>query len=152
MMLWGVLVSGGCQLNDMDARIKLLLSFSRYFQTVASQTDGWSDGLLGAIGLKKDGISIRRRVVTRCLSTFILAVVNRCQLRSSPSMEYQHNMAELKQMLQGKKYVDQRTAAYQVIDVIENRLTENATDDLCAIIKMFYKEPFFYSIEDLWIF
>lgn len=57
-MIWGLIVACGYQLLNVNDNSKgQLLTLGRYLQTISNQSDGWGDGLLGAIGLKKDGFS-----------------------------------------------------------------------------------------------
>lgn len=57
-MIWGLIVACGYQLLNVNENSKgQLLTLGRYLQTISNQSDGWGDGLLGAIGLKKDGFS-----------------------------------------------------------------------------------------------
>lgn len=42
-----------------DNSKNLLLTLGRFLQTISNQAEGWGDGVLGAFGLKKDGISKR---------------------------------------------------------------------------------------------
>lgn len=57
-MIWGLIVACGYQLLNVNDNSKgQLLTLGRYLQTNSNQSDGWGDGLLGAIGLKRDGFS-----------------------------------------------------------------------------------------------
>lgn len=57
-MIWGLIVACGYQLLNVNDNSKSqLLTLGRYLQTISNQSDGWGDGLLGAIGLKRDGFS-----------------------------------------------------------------------------------------------
>lgn len=57
-MIWGLIVACGHQLLNVNDNSKgQLLTLGRHLQTISNQSDGWGDGLLGAIGLKKDGFS-----------------------------------------------------------------------------------------------
>lgn len=57
-LIWGLLISCGTKLLETNINAKEpLLTLSKYLLTNAASNDGWGDGILGAIGLKKETIS-----------------------------------------------------------------------------------------------
>lgn len=57
-ILWGIIISSGYQyLKTNSYSENQLLTLGRYLQTISTNSDGWGDGLLEAIGLKKDFVT-----------------------------------------------------------------------------------------------
>lgn len=97
-MIWGLIVACGHQLLNVNDNSKgQLITLGGHLQTISNQSDGWGDGLLGAIGLKKDGFSkkcvfewprrcvllsdwqlsiwhFRLRLLTKCLSCIVFSL------------------------------------------------------------------------------
>lgn len=60
VFVYGVIISSCCQILVESENVqKTLLRMARYFQVIAQQVEGWGEGILGAIGLKKDGVTNR---------------------------------------------------------------------------------------------
>lgn len=74
-IIWGSMIIYGCKIlqTEINAK-KSLLMLARYLQTISTQSEGWSEGLLGVIGLKKDNITNKRKILTRCLSCLIFSL------------------------------------------------------------------------------
>lgn len=55
-IIWGSMISWGCRmlLTEPQNAKKPLIMLARYLQHSSTQSEGWSDGLLGAIGFKRD--------------------------------------------------------------------------------------------------
>lgn len=54
-----------------------LLTLARYLQTTSNSSDSWGEGILGAIGLKKDSVSNKRKILTRCLACIIFSLFSK---------------------------------------------------------------------------
>lgn len=149
-LLWGFLImSGGYIMTRSETSKKQLLIVARYFQVNVAQPEGWSDGLLGVIGLRKDGQSNKKKVLLRCFSCAIFAIFTNSQ-DSPPSSEYENAMTELKTALSNKKFADVRMVGLQAISLIENKRTtmlDGFNNTISNLIRMFYQEPYLSSIE-----
>lgn len=62
------------RLRYSDNAKTLLLTLGRFLQTVSAHADGWGDGVLGALGLRRDAVSRRRRLATRCLACVVFSL------------------------------------------------------------------------------
>lgn len=57
-IIWSIIISAGYKYLDTFSHSKnQLLTLGRYLQTISNHSDGWGEGLLEAIGLKKDLIT-----------------------------------------------------------------------------------------------
>lgn len=57
-MIWGLLIASGESLMKINSNAcEPLVTLARYLQTSSNTSDGWGEGLLGAMGLKKDAIT-----------------------------------------------------------------------------------------------
>lgn len=75
MLLWGLIISSGCKILKTNENSKnQLVTLARYLQVISTQSEGWGEGLLGAIGIKKDGISTKRRILARCLACLVFSM------------------------------------------------------------------------------
>lgn len=60
MIIWALLIVCGFTLLDSNSNAKEpLLTLARHLKSTSNVSDGWGEGLLGAIGLKKETISNR---------------------------------------------------------------------------------------------
>lgn len=74
-LLWGLMITSGVQYMKInDGARNTLLTLGRHLQTASVQAEGWRDGMLGAFGLKKYGITNRKRLLTRCLACIIFSL------------------------------------------------------------------------------
>jgi ectopic P granules protein 5 len=122
-----------------------LITLARYLQETASQAESWGGGLLGAIGLKKEGFTMRRRMLYRCLSVLIFSL-----LLPACQREYQTSLEETRQCLTQKKFNDIRvdgTSALQIIGMSDGR---SVAQVLCEVIRIFFKDQFLVSLETIW--
>lgn len=146
-LLWGLLImSGGHITMRSEASKRQLLVIARYFQFNIAQPEGWGDGLLGAIGLKKDGQSNKKKILLRCLSCAIFAIFS----GMNTSSEYENAMTELKTALSNKKFADVRMVGLQAISLIEEKrekMLDNFNDTISSMLRMFYQESYLNTIE-----
>lgn len=57
-IIWGLLITCGSKLLESNSNAREpLLTLARYLRSSSNISDGWGEGLLGAIGLKKETIS-----------------------------------------------------------------------------------------------
>ena len=149
-LLWGFLItSGGHIMKRSNASKKQLLIVARYFQMSIAQPDGWGDGLLGAIGLKKDGQSNKKKILLRCLSCAIFALFIEPN-KDSQLSEYESAMIELKNALSNKKFADMRTSGLQAISLIEGKketMLDGFNETISKLIRTFYQESYLNAIE-----
>lgn len=145
LLVWGHLImSGGHILKRAETSKNQLLVVARYFQVNITQPEGWGDGILGAIGLKKDGQTNKKKILLRCFSCAIFAL-----FRDSAS-EYDAALTELKGTLSNKKFADVRMPGMQAMSLIESKketMIDGFTDTISNLIRMFYQESFLNTIE-----
>lgn len=153
-LLWGFLImSGGHVMTRSIVSKNQLLIVARYFQVNVAQPEGWSDGLLGAIGLRKDGQSNKKKILLRCLSCMIFAIFTATSNGSvdvQPASEYDAAMAELKNALSNKRFADVRMTGLQAISLIESKketMLDRFNETVGNLIRMFYHESFLNSLE-----
>ncbi|XP_062538593.1 ectopic P granules protein 5 homolog isoform X2 [Armigeres subalbatus] len=166
ILLWSMMVVVGVEIMKTSSNGQnLLLTLARYLQTCSKEAEGWGEGLLGAIGIRKDGISIRRKVIAKCLSCIVFLLfgddsdkaleasesgppsidsTNRCK-------EYGQAMGDLKQTLANKRYGDTHIKTRAAINLIENTaMIANIGENVCKIVRLFCDEHFFHSVEEVW--
>lgn len=51
-----------------------LLTLARHLKTISNVSDGWGEGILGAIGLKKETTSNKRKIIAKCLTCIIFSL------------------------------------------------------------------------------
>ncbi|XP_058832543.1 ectopic P granules protein 5 homolog [Topomyia yanbarensis] len=165
ILVWSMMVVVGVEIwkNDTDSH-KHLLTLARHLQTCSKDSDGWGEGLLGAIGIRKDGVSIRRKVLAKCLSCIVfllfgedasevveakegppsIGVSNRCR-------EYVQAMGDLKLTLGNKRYADVHVKTRAAINLIENTaMVTHIGQNVFKILRLFCDEHFFHSVEEVW--
>lgn len=151
-LVWAFLImSGGHILKRSMVSKNQLLIIARYFQVSLTQPEGWGEGILGAIGLKRDVQTNKKKILLRCFSCaiFALFIAPGSQTLASAN-EFDGAMTELKNTLSNKKYGDVRMHALQAISLIENKkdnMIDQLNDTITKMIRMFYHESFLNSIE-----
>lgn len=97
VIIWGLLITQGFKLLEFNSNAREpLLTLARHLKSTSNQSDGWGEGLLGAIGLKKDTVSnkysclqqdnnwifciyvcsyhFRRKIIAKCLACIIFSL------------------------------------------------------------------------------
>jgi hypothetical protein len=120
-----------------------LIALAKYLLETASQSESWGGGLLGAIGLKRETFSLRRRVLYRCLATLIFSL-------TSSTGELQAVVDETRQLLVQKKFNDVRLEGLTAIHLIDAPEGRSPTRLLYDVIRMFFKEQFLISLDVVW--
>jgi ectopic P granules protein 5 len=143
-LIWSfIIMSGGQIMKRSDVSKNQLLIIARYFQMNIARPEGWGEGILGAIGLRRDGESNKKKIWMRCLSCAIFSLL-------SEALEYDEAMNDLKSSLSNKKFADVRLVGLQAISLIESKretILESFVDLISSLLKMFYQEPYTNSIE-----
>lgn len=144
-------MSGGHIMKRSIVSKNQLLVIARFVQVNLTQPEGWGEGLLGAIGLKKDDQTNKKKILLRCFSCAIFALfVAPGSQTLATANEFDGAMTELKNTLSNKKYADVRMQALQAISLIENRkdnMLDQLNDTITKIIRIFYHDSFLNSIE-----
>lgn len=151
-LMWSFLImSGGHIMKRSDISKNQLLIIARFFQVNLTQPEGWGEGLLGAIGLKKDDQSNLKKILLRCFSCAIFSIFTASGIQTlSSTNEYEAAMNELKNTLSNKKYGDVRMQGLQAISLIESRqdkMLDQLNDTITKILRIFYHDSFLNSIE-----
>ncbi|XP_063706197.1 ectopic P granules protein 5 homolog [Culicoides brevitarsis] len=143
-------------MKSLDGAATFMLSLARFLLNDVTQTERWGDGLLGAIGLKRDSVSNSKRILSRCLACLIFSFyVDEATYPDAPKIrtEYRSAIDDLKLQISSKKYSQQREATLEVIKQLE-RGQEAKEDEQqmgsAAIIRLFYKDHFLETVENAW--
>lgn len=153
MLVWGFLIISGSHVLIRSEHSKnQLLGIARYFKINVTQPEGWGDGILGAIGLKKDAESNKKKILLRCLSCAIFAIftVHFNNGNERFSIEYEEALTELKSALSNKKFADIRMTGLQALSLIESKketMLDNFSNTISSLIRMFYQDSFLTTIE-----
>lgn len=161
--MWGLMIVFGVQhLRQSNNSTSLLLTLGRYLQAISTVSEGWGDGVLGAIGLRRDTISKRRRLTTRCLACVVFSLFpNTTYVVSADleklSCEFLAATEELINTVQSKKYAELRSEGLMAIEIVRQPRSASepgkTIDNVCAIMRLFYSEAtFMRSLEDVWTF
>lgn len=96
-------------------------------------------------------LHFRRRIVTRCLACIVLSLFPESEAQRK---DYEAAMDELKVTAKSKKYADVKANALLAIDIVEKNTesTNSTKENICAIIRLFYNNCYFTSLEDIWVF
>lgn len=152
-LIWAFLIMSGTHiLQRSEVSTKQLLLIARYFQVHLTQPEGWGEGLLGAIGLRRDGQTNKKKILLRCFSCLIFALFLK-QSGVDAHSEFENAMTELKTAISNKKFADVRMEALQAITLIETKksnMIDGFNDTISNIIKFFYSDSFLNSIEYLY--
>lgn len=152
-LIYGLCIQLG--LNEpLNSWGSFLLQIARHFLTISGKVgEGWGDGILGAIGLKKEPISIKMRALTRCLACFIFASFDESYVEHKfVQDEFKVSFDELKQMATSKKFGEVRTQVLEIIGMLNGKeaIEGDVKPNVAKVIRMFYKDHFLESVEDVW--
>ncbi|XP_055848760.1 ectopic P granules protein 5 homolog isoform X2 [Episyrphus balteatus] len=156
-IVWGAIISSGCKiLSESENAKKPLLMLARHFHVLSTQTEGWGDGLLGVIGFKKDSISNRRKVLTRCISCIIFSLFPDTSSDTTlPNQEFIRSFNEMKMLIANKKFNDVKMLIVKAIELIDdNKFTEveNVPELIYRVIRLFYSDTFLETVPEVWSF
>lgn len=61
---------------------------------------------------------------------------------------------ELNSIVNSKKYADVRGVGLEAADIVQRQLSDTGRtkENVCAVIRVFYKEHYLDTLEDVWIF
>lgn len=154
-IVWGAIVSCGCRtLIENENAKKPLLMLARHFHVLSTQTEGWSDGLLGVIGFKKDSISNRRKVLTRCISCIIFSIFPDTSSDTTLiNQEFIRSFNEMKMLIANKKFSDVKMLIVKAIELIDEHKfiqVENVPELLYRVIRIFYSDTFLETVAEVW--
>lgn len=151
-LIWAFLIiSGGHIMKRSDVSRNQLLAIARFIQVNLTQPEGWGEGLLGVIGLKRDDQTNKKKILFRCFSSSIFALFIRPGSQTlATTNEFESALLELKNSLSNKKYADVRMIGMQAVALIESRkdnMLDNLNDTITKMLRMFYYDSYLNSIE-----
>ncbi|XP_017104957.2 ectopic P granules protein 5 homolog [Drosophila bipectinata] len=155
-IVWGVIISRGCQVLQVNQQVKKpLYMLARQLQAASTKSEGWSDGLLGAIGLKSEVITNRRKVLTRCLACVIFSLFPANRDLRLPSEEYESAMRELSMLLANKKFSEEKPSIVRAVTLLKESVfpePRSVSHLVCRLIAIFYDQSFLTTIPEVWDF
>ncbi|XP_055908978.1 ectopic P granules protein 5 homolog isoform X2 [Eupeodes corollae] len=159
-IVWGAIVTSGCKiLSESEATSdakKPLLMLARHFHVLSTQSEGWGEGLLGVIGFKKDSISNRRKVLTRCISCIVFSLFPDTSSDTILlNQEFVRSFSEMKMLIANKKFNDVKMLVVKAIELIdENKFVdvENVPELIYRVIRLFYSDTFLETVPEVWSF
>uniref|UniRef100_A0A336MQE8 CSON004001 protein n=1 Tax=Culicoides sonorensis TaxID=179676 RepID=A0A336MQE8_CULSO len=142
-------------MENLEGSAIFLLSLAKFLLNEISQTERWGDGILGAIGIRRDSISNSKRILNRCLACMIFSLFIDEQYPDCAKirLEYKAAIDDLKLQISTKKYSALREPVLQVLGQLERgqEAKESENQMGCAeIIRLFYKDHFLESVERAW--
>lgn len=71
-----------------------------------------------------------------------------------PCKEYTMAVNEFSNTINSKKFSDVRNEGLAAMDIIHKQRTDigRTKNNVCALIRVFYKESFLNTLEDIWVF
>lgn len=74
VVIWGLLITCGFFLLEFNENAREpLLTLARHLKTISNVSDGWGEGILGAIGLKKETTS--NKYVELCIKFLYFSLI-----------------------------------------------------------------------------
>uniref|UniRef100_A0A1A9VTB9 Uncharacterized protein n=1 Tax=Glossina austeni TaxID=7395 RepID=A0A1A9VTB9_GLOAU len=159
-LVWGAMISWGCKiiLKEPQNVKKSLYMLAKHLQIISTQAESWGDSLLGAVGLKKEVITTKRKVLTRCLAIVIFALFpiqngSSNNLLRTANDEYHSSLRELSMLLANKKFVEVKPLIVQSIGILKENPVPNLKDVphlVCRLIGLFYTCNFLATLPEVW--
>ncbi|XP_017037889.1 ectopic P granules protein 5 homolog [Drosophila kikkawai] len=155
-LVWGVIIARGCKILQVNQQMKKpLYMLARHLQIASTKAEGWSDGLLGVIGLKTEVITSRRKVLTRCLACVIFSLFPANRDLRIPSEEYESGLRELSMLLANKKFTDVKPLIVRAVSLLKEVTFPDiraVPHMVCRLISIFYEESYLTTIPEVWDF
>ncbi|XP_017477815.1 PREDICTED: ectopic P granules protein 5 homolog isoform X2 [Rhagoletis zephyria] len=154
-LVWGAVISRGCQLlcETQNAK-KVLLMFASYMCLTSTQTEGWGDTLMGAIGLRTDVVTNKRKALARCLACVLYSLFPHTSSAGPyPNDEFELSLYELTVLLANKKFADIKPQIVMAIGVIKDESTpvlREVPQLVWRLIGIFYNDDFLATVAELW--
>ncbi|KAM7362755.1 ectopic P-granules autophagy protein 5 [Cochliomyia hominivorax] len=157
-VVWGAMISWGCKIltkEPQNAR-KPLIMLARHLQIISTQSESWGDGILGAIGFKKDVVTNKRKVLTRCLAVVIFSLFPYKSTIGETivvSEDHASSMRELSMLLANKKFLDVKPLIVQSIGILNENSMPKLNDVshlVCRLITLFYNNVFLRTVPEVW--
>ncbi|XP_052836525.1 ectopic P granules protein 5 homolog [Drosophila gunungcola] len=153
-LVWGVIIARGCQILPSNQLVKKPLHMlARHLQIASTKAEGWGDGLLGAIGLKSEVITNRRKVLTRCLACVIFSLFPANRDLRIPSEEYESAIRELSMLLANKKFTDIKPLIVRAVSLLKESTfpdIQAVPHMVCRLISIFYEQSYLTTIPEIW--
>ncbi|XP_055381195.1 ectopic P granules protein 5 homolog isoform X2 [Condylostylus longicornis] len=154
ILLWGAVITCGCKMLVLTENAKKpLLMMARQLFIFAKQCEGWSDSLLGAIGLRRDSGLYKRKILFRCLSSIVFSLFpDQSGAETKESQEFVLSLDELinESLNKSTNYKQQISQAIEIITNCKNSEPENVTESVFILINLFYNENFMQSAQHVW--
>ncbi|CAD7085229.1 unnamed protein product [Hermetia illucens] len=144
--LWGAIMSIGFQTLPFDETAnKPLLVLAKNLSAYASDSDSWSSGLLGIVGLKRSAVTNRFIMLSRCLACLIFSFCDEKQA-------YQSAMEELKSAINSRRNSDIKVLSTKCVDIIEEKMfvSESIVNRTFNIIQLFYNDNIISITRHAW--
>lgn len=145
-MLWAFIISSCAHIYRQSQMTKVCMeNIVKHLQNSMNQSESWSDGLLSVVGFKKETESNDKKILVRCFSIAILALLS--------SDEYGKSLNELNILLEQKKFADVKVKGLQAISLIESsksKIMGDFNETIAKIIRIFYLDNFLISFEYLY--
>ncbi|XP_037951372.1 ectopic P granules protein 5 homolog [Teleopsis dalmanni] len=156
-IVWGLIISRGCKLLAVtEVAKKPLQMLGSYLALLSSQAESWGEGLLNAIGLKKDIITNQRKVLTRCLACIIFSLFPTTSgPLYTPHQQYASTLNDLSMLLANKKYQNIKPSIVTAVNIIKDTKIPKTRDVphlVCLLISLFYQDNFLTTIPEVWDF
>ncbi|XP_037950670.1 ectopic P granules protein 5 homolog isoform X2 [Teleopsis dalmanni] len=156
-IVWGLIISRGCKLLAVtEVAKKPLQMLGSYLALLSSQAESWGEGLLNAIGLKKDIITNQRKVLTRCLACVIFSLFPTTSgPLYTPHQQYASTLNDLSMLLANKKYQNIKPSIVTAVNIIKDTKIPKTRDVphlVCRLISLFYQDNFLTTIPEVWDF
>ncbi|EDW83213.2 uncharacterized protein Dwil_GK22441 [Drosophila willistoni] len=153
-LVWGLIISRGSQLIEVSGLIKKpLYMLARQLQLASTKAEGWSDGLLGVIGLKTEVITNRRKILTRCLACVIFSLFPANINLRLPCEEYESGMRELNMLLANKKFTDEKSMIVRAVSLLKEQTVPERRGIpllICRLVGIFYDPNYLATIPEVW--
>uniref|UniRef100_A0A1A9W6G3 Ectopic P granules protein 5 homolog n=1 Tax=Glossina brevipalpis TaxID=37001 RepID=A0A1A9W6G3_9MUSC len=157
-LVWGAMISWGCKISVKEPQNvkKPLYMLAKHLQILSTQTESWGDSLLGAVGLKKEAVTTKRKVLTRCLAIVIFALFplqNSSEDWLRANEEYHSSLRELSMLLANKKFIEVKPLIVQSIGILKEIPVPDLKDVphlLYRLIGLFYNCNFLTTVPEIW--
>ncbi|XP_004534242.1 ectopic P granules protein 5 homolog isoform X2 [Ceratitis capitata] len=156
-LVWCAIISHGCQILYETQNVKKVLTmFTSYMCITSTQSEGWGDTLLGAIGLKTGVITNKRKALARSFACVLYSLFPIARPTGPyPNDEFSLSLHELTVLLANKKFADIKQQIITAIGIIKDENTPALRDVpqlVFRLISLFYSNAFITTAPELWEF
>jgi hypothetical protein len=144
--MWLLIITSYARImNRSDLVRGYLETIVTHLQGNFTQSESWGDGLLNAVGLKRDSETNAKKILIRTFTIVIQILLAKG--------EHEKSLNDLNSLLSQKKFADVKMRGLQAATLIEgskSSMSDELGDVMAKLMRALYADDFLATIEHLY--